>query len=242
MQDLELHLASTTISVAVITPYREQKALLRKRFEELWGKKTLKNVAIETIDSYQGRQVDVVILSCVRAGSGGGLGFVNDVRRMNVAITRARKSLWILGALATLRANKEWQALIQDAEERKLVVSPACAVKLFPELDKVQKKVVPDKQPMSSVRKPTNSLNVLPLRPLAARPMAPVVPMKKVTKQQPLGSSSRPMKKLQDAEKNEYQTNSVNNAKANPRQKNQKRARPEKKKAEKMYPSIPEGR
>lgn len=242
MQDLELHLASTTISVAVITPYREQKALLRKRFEELWGKKTLKNVAIETIDSYQGRQVDVVILSCVRAGSGGGLGFVNDVRRMNVAITRARKSLWILGALATLRANKEWKALIQDAEERKLVVSPACAVKLFPELDKVQKKVVPDKQPMSSVRKPTNSLNVLPMRPLAARPMAPVVPMKKVTKQQPLGSSSRPMKKLQDAEKNEYQTNSVNNAKANPRQKNQKRARPEKKKAEKMYPSIPEGR
>lgn len=242
MQDLELHLASTTISVAVITPYREQKALLRKLFEELWGKKTLKNVAIETIDSYQGRQVDVVILSCVRAGSGGGLGFVNDVRRMNVAITRARKSLWILGALATLRANKEWKALIQDAEERKLVVSPACAVKLFPELDKVQKKVVPDKHPMSSVRKPTNSLNVLPMRPLAARPMAPVVPMKKVTKQQPLGSSSRPMKKLQDAEKNEYQTNSVNNAKANPRQKNQKRARPEKKKAEKMYPSIPEGR
>lgn len=68
-------------SIAVITPYREQKALLKQTFEALCGAGVGTQVAIETVDSYQGRQVDVVILSCVRAGSGAGLGFVNDVRR-----------------------------------------------------------------------------------------------------------------------------------------------------------------
>jgi hypothetical protein len=115
--------ADTLPSVAVITPYRQQKNVLRRTFKQLCGEDSLQRVSIETIDSYQGRQVDVVILSCVRAGTGGGLGFVNDVRRMNVAITRARRSLWILGALGTLKKNKEWDSLIQDAESRNLIIS-----------------------------------------------------------------------------------------------------------------------
>ncbi len=118
-------------SVAVITPYRQQRGLLRQTFKELCGEDVLSSVAIETIDSYQGRQVDVVILSCVRAGTGGGLGFVNDVRRMNVAITRARRSLWILGALGTLKRNKEWEALVADAEARGVVVAPSEARRLL---------------------------------------------------------------------------------------------------------------
>lgn len=72
---------------------------------------------IETVDSFQGRQKDVIILSCVRAsaagGAGGSVGFVADVRRMNVAITRARRALWVLGSLGTLQANATWAALIQ---------------------------------------------------------------------------------------------------------------------------------
>jgi senataxin len=115
-QELKGCLDKKHVSIAVITPYREQKACLRATFETLCGTDSLRKVAIETVDSYQGRQVDIVILSCVRAGSSGGLGFVTDVRRMNVAITRARRSLWILGALSTLRANKEWNALIRYAK------------------------------------------------------------------------------------------------------------------------------
>ena len=108
---------------------------MKETFKSVCGPSSLNKVAIETVDSYQGRQVDIVILSCVRAGSSGGLGFVNDIRRMNVAITRARRSLWILGSLATLRTNKEWEALIVDAENRGVVVSPAHAQDMFPDMD-----------------------------------------------------------------------------------------------------------
>lgn len=72
-------------------------------------------VEIETIDGFQGRQKDVVILSCVRASSGASssVGFVADMRRMNVAITRAKRALWVLGNLATLQANDTWAAMIR---------------------------------------------------------------------------------------------------------------------------------
>lgn len=56
------------------------------------------------MDSFQGKQMDIIIMSCVRATTGGGsIGFVNDVRRLNVAITRAKLALWILGSRATLQ-------------------------------------------------------------------------------------------------------------------------------------------
>jgi hypothetical protein len=133
---LALPAPPSKVSVAVITPYREQRTVLRQVFISVCGSpNVLKEVAIETVDSYQGRQVDIVILSCVRAGAAGGLGFVNDIRRLNVAITRARRSLWILGSVATLRSNVEWRALIDDAEERNMVVHDAHAENLFPQLD-----------------------------------------------------------------------------------------------------------
>jgi len=83
---------------------------------------------IETVDSFQGKQLDVVILSCVRASGGrGGVGFLADVRRMNVAITRAKAALWVLGAAATLRRSPVWAALLGDAEARGVVVRGASA-------------------------------------------------------------------------------------------------------------------
>ncbi len=65
-------------------------------------------VVIETVDSFQGKQMDVVIMSCVRASEPGlqtGIGFVSDIRRLNVAITRAKRGLWILGSAATLKVS-----------------------------------------------------------------------------------------------------------------------------------------
>ena len=71
-------------------------------------------MVIETVDSFQGKQMDVVIMSCVRASQPGlqtGIGFVSDIRRMNVAITRAKRALWILGSAATLQVKPHAQLL-----------------------------------------------------------------------------------------------------------------------------------
>ena len=84
--------------------------------------KVLMQVVIETVDSFQGKQMDVVIMSCVRASQPGlqtGIGFVADIRRMNVAITRAKRALWILGSAATLQVSvctryKCTKSLLQD--------------------------------------------------------------------------------------------------------------------------------
>ena len=76
-------------------------------------------VAVSTVDGFQGREKDVIIFSCVRsaaAGSRGGtrqaIGFLDDLRRMNVALTRARYSLFVVGSAETLSISPHWRALI----------------------------------------------------------------------------------------------------------------------------------
>jgi senataxin len=88
---------------------------------------------INTVDGFQGREVDILLLSTVRASNSSGdrhhtgearsIGFVADVRRMNVALTRARFSLWIVGNARTLQTNSHWASLIQNAKERNMFIS-----------------------------------------------------------------------------------------------------------------------
>ncbi|KAA6418527.1 MAG: hypothetical protein FRX49_11473 [Trebouxia sp. A1-2] len=83
-------------SVAILTPYKAQLALLRSTFAAQHSKAALANVEFATVDGFQGKEADVVLFSCVRAHDGGngergrGVGFLADVRRMNVGLTRAR--------------------------------------------------------------------------------------------------------------------------------------------------------
>ena len=83
-----------------------------------------RGVDVSTVDGFQGQEREVIILSCVRTGgeSGNGIGFLSDVRRMNVALTRARCSLYILGCSSALARNPLWRALIQDAKNRNVFV------------------------------------------------------------------------------------------------------------------------
>ncbi|KAI3786251.1 hypothetical protein L1987_45386 [Smallanthus sonchifolius] len=116
--------------IGIITPYRSQLSLLRSRFSVAFGSCVMDEMELNTVDGFQGREVDILVVSTVRASSGAtevnssrGIGFVADVRRMNVALTRAKHSLWILGNVRTLQTNKNWGALVNDAKDRSLVLS-----------------------------------------------------------------------------------------------------------------------
>ncbi|KAK4846134.1 hypothetical protein QYF36_013474 [Acer negundo] len=113
--------------LAIISPYRNQVKQFNERFKETFGAESKKIVDITTVDGCQGREKDVAIFSCVRAkekekaGSKKekkGIGFVADYRRMNVAITRAKSSVLVVGSASTLRKDEHWNNLIESAENR----------------------------------------------------------------------------------------------------------------------------
>jgi len=108
--------------IGIITPYNGQSKLLKRKFNSVFGSKILHYIDINTIDGFQGQEKDIIIFSCVRAHpKTGSIGFVADVRRMNVGITRARNSLFIVGHLHSLMKNEEWRSLIEDGKERKAI-------------------------------------------------------------------------------------------------------------------------
>ncbi|XP_049322547.1 probable helicase senataxin isoform X2 [Astyanax mexicanus] len=111
------------VRVGVITPYNAQKQqILRAVNAEARGNKTLQ-VEVDTVDGFQGREMECIIVSCVRASSEmGSIGFVGNRQRMNVTITRAKQSLFILGHLRTLREHSDWGALIKDADRRGTII------------------------------------------------------------------------------------------------------------------------
>ena len=95
--------------VSVVTPYKEQVTVIRMAFEQLCGgvgAAARLGVQINTIDGYQGQESDVIIFSTVRGSGDGGIGFLSDIRRLNVAITRAKKALYIVGRVGKLRRRK----------------------------------------------------------------------------------------------------------------------------------------
>ncbi|KAI8096315.1 uncharacterized protein BX664DRAFT_56457 [Halteromyces radiatus] len=113
--------------IGVITPYKQQVSQLKSRFERRFGSKILEVIDFNTVDGFQGQEKEIIIFSCVRAnaggahgGYGGAIGFLSDIRRMNVGLTRAKRSLFILGHAQSLKGDQYWGNLVEDAKERKL--------------------------------------------------------------------------------------------------------------------------
>ena len=102
--------------MAIISPYREQVAYMQ---ENLANDALLQKLPIEvnTIDGYQGQEKDVVYISLVRSNAKGDIGFLQDFRRMNVAMTRARKQLVIIGDSATICRSPFYVALVEYCEQ-----------------------------------------------------------------------------------------------------------------------------
>jgi superfamily I DNA and/or RNA helicase len=73
---------------------------------------------IKTVDGFQGREKEVVIVSFVRSNKSGEIGFLRDLRRLNVSITRAKRKLVLIGDSTTLESNGCYNRLIESAKER----------------------------------------------------------------------------------------------------------------------------
>ncbi|KAG6934012.1 senataxin [Chelydra serpentina] len=107
--------------IGIITPYSAQKKIIQQELDREFGRSRAGEV--DTVDGFQGRQKDCIIVTCVRANSTqGSIGFLASLQRLNVTITRARYSLFILGRLTTLMENKDWNKLIQDAQRRGAII------------------------------------------------------------------------------------------------------------------------
>lgn len=105
--------------IGIITPYKGQLKALKQRFSARYGEAIWSSIEFNTTDAFQGRESEIIIFSCVRASTQG-IGFLNDVRRMNVGLTRAKCSLWVLGNSDALVQGEFWKALVVDAKERNL--------------------------------------------------------------------------------------------------------------------------
>jgi superfamily I DNA and/or RNA helicase len=101
----------TSLSVGVISPYRAQVELLQETFADV------SQVSVNTIDSFQGQERDVIYMSLARSNPKSEIGFLKDYRRMNVAMTRARKKLVIIGDSATLGNDRFYGDFLSYAEE-----------------------------------------------------------------------------------------------------------------------------
>lgn len=108
--------------VGIITPYKSQLHMLKDRFSAVHGQSILQDVEFNTTDAFQGRESEIIIFSCVRASPGGGIGFLKDIRRMNVGLTRAKSSLWVLGNGPSLMTGEYWRKLVLDAKGRNAYV------------------------------------------------------------------------------------------------------------------------
>lgn len=104
--------------IGVITPYKSQLRELRSKFVQKFGETIFNTVEFNTTDAFQGRECEIIIFSCVRALGSRGIGFLSDIRRMNVGITRAKSSLWVLGNAQSLMQGEFWSKLIQDSKAR----------------------------------------------------------------------------------------------------------------------------
>jgi superfamily I DNA and/or RNA helicase len=109
-----LDLQDQNVSIAIISPYRGQVELMKTLDEGSFGLAKSHQISFDTIDSFQGQEREMVVLSLVRSNEEQIIGFLQDYRRLNVALTRAQKQLTIIGDSATIGGNKYYQNIIQE--------------------------------------------------------------------------------------------------------------------------------
>ena len=103
------------VDVGMISPYKAQVQYLRQRIKsDPFFKPYRHLITVNTVDGFQGQERDVIIISLVRANENGEIGFLRDLRRMNVAMTRARMKLIIMGDASTLTRHPFYRKLYES--------------------------------------------------------------------------------------------------------------------------------
>lgn len=102
--------------IGIISPYKEQVRHMREVLPETEELNTL-DIQIDSIDGFQGQEKDLIYISLVRSNQNHNIGFLDDYRRLNVAMTRARRKLVIVGDSATLCSSRLYQELINHLEK-----------------------------------------------------------------------------------------------------------------------------
>ena len=110
-----------SIDVGIISPYRAQVQLLRKELRKREFFRPYRHLlTVNTVDGFQGQERDIILISLVRSNDGGDFGFLRDLRRMNVAITRARMKLIILGSSETMTSHPFYKKLYEYVGQLKV--------------------------------------------------------------------------------------------------------------------------
>jgi superfamily I DNA and/or RNA helicase len=108
----------TSVKIGIISPYKEQVEHLRQQVESAEDLSHIKNnIVVKTIDGFQGQEKDIIYISMVRSNNMADIGFLSDTRRMNVALTRAKRKLVVVGDSATLANHKFYKNFLNYIEE-----------------------------------------------------------------------------------------------------------------------------
>jgi len=110
--------------IGVITPYEGQRAYVVNYMQRSGPLRSqlYKEIEVASVDSFQGREKDYIILSCVRSNEHQGIGFLNDPRRLNVALTRAKYGLVVLGNPKVLSKQQLWHSLLVHFKDNNCLV------------------------------------------------------------------------------------------------------------------------
>ncbi|TYZ57412.1 hypothetical protein PybrP1_005997 [[Pythium] brassicae (nom. inval.)] len=110
--------------IGVVTPYEGQRAYIVNYMQRNGAMRAqlYKEVEVASVDSFQGREKDLIILSCVRSNENQGIGFLSDRRRLNVALTRAKFGVIVLGNPRVLAKQELWNKLLNHYRDNQLVM------------------------------------------------------------------------------------------------------------------------
>jgi predicted DNA helicase len=104
-------------SIGIISPYKEQVQYITELIAEDEMLKLHHNIRVKTVDGFQGQEKDIIYISLVRSNDRGEIGFLSDTRRMNVALTRAKKKMVVIGDSATISSNEFYEKFVSFTQE-----------------------------------------------------------------------------------------------------------------------------